>query len=199
MFADNPVLSRTLAILLLAVVVASVWILLIAPVIDQRATYKAEIEGAKRLITAFEGRREKIGALKHEISALRNDRTRQAAYFTARNATLAAAKLQSRIKALTQAAGAALTSSQVLTTDDDKSELQRVIVRVHMVGSVEAVRSIFHTLESGKPNVFLDNVTISANRARRTLRRRVNNRQDTTGLLTVRYEAYGFLWRKKQG
>ena len=197
MFADNPVLSRTLAVLLLVVVVASVWILLIAPVIDQRATYKAEIEGSKRLIAAFERRRENIGALRHEISALRNDRTSQAAYFTARNATLAAAKLQSRIKALTEAAGATLSSSQVLTTDDDKSELQRVTVRVHMVGPVEAVRSIFHTLESGKPNIFLDNVTISANTARRMIRRRVN-RQDTTGLLTVRYEAYGFLWRKKQ-
>ena len=197
MFADNPILSRTLAILLLAVVVASVWILLIAPVIDKRAAYKAEIEGAKRLIIAFEKRRENIGLLEREISALRNDRTSQAAYFTARNATLAAAKLQSKIKTLTQASGATLTSSQVLTADDDKSELQRIIVRVHMVGTIEAVRSIFHTLESGKPNVFLDNVTVSANASRRTLRRQVNE-QDTTGLLTVRYEAYGFLWLKKQ-
>ena len=197
MFTDNPVLSRTLAILLLAVGVASVWLLLITPVIDQRASYKADIDRSQRLVAAFQARREKISALKREIAALRGDRTSKIAYFTARNSTLAAAKLQSRIKALTLAAGAGLTSSQVLTTDDDKSELQRVTVRAHMVGSINAVRSVFHTLESGQPYVFLDNVTISAKPSRRRNRRRTKV-QDATGLLTVRYEAYGFLWRKKQ-
>ena len=197
MFSDNPVLSRTLAILLLAVVVACAWSLLIAPVIDQRASYKADIDRAQRLIAAFEARGEKIAALKRDITALRNDRTRKTAYFTARNSTLAAAKLQSLIKALTQAAGAGLTSSQVLTTDDKKSALQRVTVRAHMVGSIEAVRSIFHTLEAGLPYIFLDNVTISTSPSRRRSRRRTN-RQNATGRLTVRYEAYGFLWRKKQ-
>ena len=197
MFSDNPILSRTLAILLLAVVAASVWILLITPVMDQRASYKADIDGAQRLIAEFELRREKIGALKREFAALRSDRTRKTAYFTARNSTLAAAKLQSRIKALTQAAGARLNSSQVLTTDNNKSELPRVTVRAHMVGSIDAIRSVFHTLESGQPYVFLDNVTISAKPTRRRNRRRTKQ-QSTTGLLTVRYEAYGFLWRKKQ-
>jgi general secretion pathway protein M len=197
MFSDNPVLSRALAILLLAVVATSVWILLIAPVINQRASYKADIDRAQRLIAAFDDRQENIGALKREIAALRSDRSSKTAYFTARNSTLAAAKLQSRIKALTQAAGAGLTSSQVLTTNDTKSDLQRVIVRAHMVGTIDAVRSVFHTLESGQPHIFLDNVTISAKPSRRNSRRRTKV-PDATGLLTVRYEAYGFLWRKKQ-
>jgi general secretion pathway protein M len=196
MFSDNPVLSRTLAVLLLAVVMASVWVLLGAPVIEQRTLYKAEINGSQRLIAAFEARQEKITTLKREITALRSDRTRKSAYFTARNSTLAAAKLQSRIKALTQAAGAGLTSSQVLTTVDKTSDLQRVSVRAHMVGSVDAIRSVFHTLESSQPSVFLDNVTISARSTRRNNRRRAS-KQGATGLLTVRYEAYGFLWRKK--
>jgi general secretion pathway protein M len=198
MFSDNPVLSRSLAILLLGVVVASAWLLLIAPVIDQRASYKADIDRAQRLIAEFELRREKIGALKREIKALRNDRTRKTAYFTARNATLAAAKLQSRIKALTQAAGARLNSSQVLTTDDTKGELPRVTVRAHMVGSIEAIRSVFHTLESGQPYVFLDNVTVSARPTRRSNRRRRSDTRNDPGQLTVRYEAYGFLWRDNQ-
>ena len=197
MFSDNPVLSRTLAILLLAIIVASVWLLLITPVIDQRASYKADIDGARRLIGEFEARREKIGALKREITALRNDKSSKTAYFTARNSTLAAAKLQSRIKTLTQAAGAGLTSTQVLTTDDEKSDLLQVTVRAHMIGSIEAVRSVFHTLEGGHPYIFLDNVTISVSPARRKNRRRKSTPKPS-GRLTVRYEAYGFLWRKKQ-
>lgn len=197
MFSDNPILSRTLAVLLLGVVLASVWILLITPVIDQRASYKDEIARAQRLITAFEARQERIDVLKRQLTTLRNDRTSKSAYFTARNSTLAAAKLQSRIKTLTQAAGAGLTSSQVLTSDDSKGELQRVTVRAHMVGSIEAVRSVFHTLETGQPYVFLDNVTISAGNPRRTSRRRTRQ-PSNDGRLTVRYEAYGFLWRKKQ-
>jgi general secretion pathway protein M len=197
MFTDNPILSRTLALLLLAIMIATAWVLLIEPVINQKATYKAEIDNATRLIGAFESRQETIGALRREINALRNDRSRKAAYFTARSATLAAAKLQSRIKSLTQAAGAGLTSSQVLTAKDRKNELERVTVRAHMVGSIEAVRSVFHTLEVGQPYIFLDNVTISTHTPRRTGRNR-SRAKSKEGLLTVRYEAYGFLWREKQ-
>ena len=197
MFSDNPILSRTLAVLLLVAVVAGFWIVLIAPVLDQRASYKSSIDRDKRLIAAFEGRQENIDALKRELSALRSDQSRQAAYFTATSATLAAAKLQSRIKALTQAAGAGLTSTQVVTSEEKKGELQRVTVRAHMIGSIEAIRSIFHTLETGQPYIFIDNVTITANTARRTVRGRATS-QSSAGTLTVRYEAYGFLWREEQ-
>jgi general secretion pathway protein M len=197
MFADNPLLSRTLAILLLALVIAGAWILLIAPVFEKQATYRDEIDRSKQLIQAFEARQEKVGMLRQELDTLRNDRSRKAAYFTARNATLAAAKLQSRIKSLTQAAGARLTSSQVLSGDTKKGELQRVTVRAHMVGSVEAVRSVFHTLETAQPYVFIDNVTISSSTTKRSARNRKGN-QGRNGQLTVRYEAYGFLWRENE-
>ena len=67
-----------------------------------------------------------------------------------------------------------------------------------MVGSIEAVRSVFHTLEVGQPYIFLDNVTISSSTTRRATRNRRNRKKnDEKGLLTVRYEAYGFLWREK--
>ena len=177
MFADNPILSRILAVLLLVIVLAGGWTFMIEPVIDQRARYKADIDSSIRLIQAFETRQDKIGALKSEIDAIRSDRRRKSAYFTARNATLAAAKLQSRIKSLTQAAGAGLTSSQVLTRTERKNELERVTVRAHMVGSIEAVRSVFHTLEVGQPYIFLDNVTISSSTTRRATRNRRNRKK----------------------
>ncbi len=196
MFSANPILSRTLAILLLVVVVTIAWSFLIAPVFDQRASYKADIDRSQGLIAAFEARQEKIGALTRQLTALRSDSTSKTAYFTARNATLAAAKLQSRIKSLTQAARARLTSSQVLTRDDGKSELQRITIRAHMVGSIEAVRSVFHSLEAGQPHIFIDNVTISARQSRRKTRHKTID-QGAASALTVRYEAYGFLRRKQ--
>ena len=198
MFSGSPALSRAMALLLLILVLAAAWVLVTKPVIDQFASYKADIARSQRLITAFQARREDVGVLKRELDAMRRNPAGRAAYFSARNATLASAKLQSRIKALTRAAGAALTSSQVIARNDDKSELERVTVRAHMVGSIEAVRSVFHALESGRPHVLIDNVTISANPVRKTNRRRRGVQPDTVGLLTVRYEAYGFRWRKKE-
>lgn len=198
MFAGSPALSRAMALSLLVLVLAGAWVLLIKPVIDQRAFYKADIQRSQRLIAAFESRREDVGVLKHQLGAMRRNPTGRAAYFSARNATLAAAKLQSRIKALTRAAGAALTSSQVIARNDDKGDLERVTVRAHMVGSIEAVRSVFHALEAGQPHVLIDNVTISASPVRKTNRRRRGQQRAAVGLLTVRYEAYGFRWRKKE-
>jgi hypothetical protein len=198
MFSGNPALSRAMALLLLVLVLAGAWMLAIAPVIDQRAAHKADIERSQKLIAAFEARREDVAALKRQLENMRRNPTSRAAYFAARNATLAAAKLQSRIKALTRAAGAALTSSQVISRNIDKGELERVTVRAHMVGSIEAVRSVFHALEAGQPHVLIDNVTISASPVRRNNRRRRGQRTETVGVLTVRYEAYGFRWRKKE-
>lgn len=197
MFVGSPFLSRAMAVSLLVLALAGIWMLLVAPVIDKRASYKADIERSQRLIAAFGARRENVKLLKAQLVSMRRNPAGRTAYFAARNSTLAAAKLQSRIKALTRAAGAALTSSQVITRDNDKGELKRVTVRAHMVGSIEAVRSVFHALEAGQPYVLIDNVTISANPVRRSNRRR-GSQQNTMGLLTVRYEAYGFRWQKKE-
>lgn len=193
MFAGNPLLSRTMAIALLAALVAGMWSGIVAPIMDKRQAQKAEIEGTQRLIKDFEARREDVGTLKRQLAALRSDPTTAGAYFTARNPTLAAAKLQSRIKALTEASGARLTSTQVITQEGNRTESERITVRVTMVGSIEAVRTVFHTLESGKPFVFLDDVSIAA----QPFRRRIGVRNGTeygNGLLTVRYSAYGYLW-----
>ena len=198
MFSDNPILSRMMAIALLIAVIAGVWAGLAAPIIDQNRSQKAEIERANRLIMGFEPRREDIGALKRQLAALRNDPTSSGAYFTARNTTLAAAKLQSRIKTLTEAAGARLRSTQVLTGEGGKDGPERITVRATMVGSVEAIRSVFHTLEAGQPFVFLDEVSITAPPIRKSSRRRGRTKIKNVGLLTVRYSAYGFLWRAKK-
>ena len=198
MFSGNPILSRSMAIALLVAVLAGVWSGVAAPVLDQRRVQKAEIEQTQRLIQGFEARREDTGALKRRLDALRTDPATAGAYFTARNQTLAAAKLQSRIKALTEAAGARLTSTQVLTEEGAKGrkESERITVRVTMVGSIEAVRGVFHTLESGRPFVFLDDVAITAQPIRRRARL-PNAGTESNGLLTVRYSAYGFLWNGK--
>lgn len=197
MFSDNPILSRMMAIALLVAVIAGIWAGLAAPIMDQRRSQKAEVERVTRLIKDFVSRREDIGALKRQLAALRSDPTSVGAYFVARNRTLVAAKLQSRIKSLTDAAGARLTSTQVLTTNAGKKGPERITVRATMVGSVEAVRSVFHMLESGKPFVFLDQISIAAPPIRnKALRRRAKSKN--TGLLTVRYNAYGFLWHGKK-
>ncbi|MFT5438336.1 MAG: general secretion pathway protein M [Alphaproteobacteria bacterium] len=193
MFSDNPILSRMFAITLLIAVIAGIWLGLAAPIIDQRSTQQAEIKRAIRLINGFEARHEDIGALKRQLAALHDDPALVGTYFTARNPTLAAAKLQSRIKTLTLAAGGRLTSTQVVTAAAGEKGPKRITIKATMVGSVEAIQSVFHTLESVKPFVFLNDISITTSSKRRRTRRR-QTKPKAEGLLTVRFRAYGFLW-----
>lgn len=191
MFTANPVLSRLMAVALLISLIAAVWIVGISPILQQDRAYRDDIARSERLIAAFEARKPDIDGLKKAIDSLRNDPATRRSFIDARNPTLGAAKLQSRIKALTEAAGAQLVSSQIVSSDKRSDGFPAVVVRIQMVATAESLRQIVHALETGRPALFLDNVNIAA---RRIPRRARGAAPRESGLLTIRYDAYGYLW-----
>jgi hypothetical protein len=72
---------------------------------------------------------------------------------------------------------------------------------VRASGGVEAAQRLFHNLESGKPQVVLDNVVIQARTVRRRIARRRTQGQvkvDTDTELDISFDLSGYL-RVPQG
>lgn len=198
MFRDSPFLSRLIAVALLVCVVAAIGVVIVEPLAAKRAKQAEEISRNEELIKRFSERRTDLAALRARLKALQKAPETKTAYLSARNATLGAAQLQSRIKALTKASGASLVSTQVLSNDGDKdAKFLRVTVRANMTAKVAALRQIFYALEAGRPYLFIDNVSITNARSRRLRRVRSRGRQPArpTGVLTVRYDVYSYIWR----
>lgn len=77
----------------------------------------------------------------------------------------AAAILQSHLQSLLETNGAELTSVEALQAEAH-GQFRAINVRAQFTTGHEALREILFALESGRPVVFLDNVTISARSVR---------------------------------
>lgn len=198
MFRDNPLLSRIMALLLLGGCIAAVSLGAVMPVVEYRQALRQEISRAEALIAQYRARRIDVKQVRNRLEQLRRDHAARASFVVAQTPTLAAARLQSRVKALTEAAGARLISIQVVTSPARQEEFSRVTVRAQMIASTRAIRQIFHALESGTPAILLDNLMLAARAAptRTGLRgeRSGGAAPEESATLTVRYDAYGFLW-----
>lgn len=187
MFENNPLLSRILAVGLLILALYGLMFEIAAPVIKAREAAYRDVERLRELAAEYEKRRPNIPALKQRLAGLRDTRASQDLYLTGKNATLVGARLQSRIKSLTEAAGGRLVSTQTFQRQE-KDQVSQVAVRVQMTSSIGVIRQVFHSLEGGHPFLRIDNVTI---RAPRTAYKR--GRQQQADLLMVRYDVIGYL------
>lgn len=203
MFRAGTPISRLAAVLLVFLAIALLWAVAVAPVVDARQDHRDRIERAERLLTGFRARRPDIDGLKKALADQQRNSTARGSFVQGANPTLAGARLQGRIKALTRAAGnARLVSTQIVRSEtatggSSGDTFPRVTVRAQMIASVDAVRQIFHALEAGQPYVFVDNVSISVRRAARGSRK--TPVRGESGLLSVRYDAYGYLWTAGDG
>jgi general secretion pathway protein M len=189
MLADQPLLSRLAAVGLLALLIAVVYAGAVEPILASRAQQVAEIDRLQDTIARFEARQVDREGLRRTLDALHRDTRAQQAYLAADNVTLAAAQLQSRIRDVTEAAGAELVSTQVVDGTGQDEAFPRITLRADIRADTGQLLMVFHALESDKPYLFVDNVSIATHvvaAARRD--------GQTAGRLSVRYEVYSYIW-----
>jgi general secretion pathway protein M len=162
----SPPMSRFAALALLALAVALVYALLVRPLADAYVGQRDAIAEQQDLLDRYRRFAAARADLAEALEALRNDRSAQEGYLQGENETLVAAQLQNRIRSVVQATGAKLSSTQVLQGADEQG-FRRISVRVSMACSIADLQKIFHQLEGGRPYLFLDNIDISGEQARR--------------------------------
>lgn len=130
------------------------------------------------------------------IAKIQQDRNVTAQYLPQSAPALAAAELQQRIKAVVEAAGGTLQSTQALPPVEEGGAV-KVAISAIMNGDTGSLQQVLHHLESQTPLLFVDNLELSA----RPTRPRLSSGRYasyTRMQLNVQFEVAGYL-RKEGG
>jgi general secretion pathway protein M len=169
MLQPGSLLSRTLALVLLALVAIGGYRFVVAPVLD---TYRANEEAIERAETLVQ--RQRALAAQRPLLLARLDEEKQqadtiAGYLQGPSDALAAAQLQDRVKEVVEAAGGELRSTRILPAEavEDSPGTRRTALRVQMVVSIDGLAEILYGLEAGQPYVLIDELSVRNQRERR--------------------------------
>lgn len=163
----TPLQSRFAASVLLAVTVALVVALFVAPTLWLHKHYDAFLDDyADRL-----ERYRRVAALRPTIEAATDEvlkRDGRKFYLHANSLTLAAAELQGLLTRLVEGNKGHITSSQVLAQKDEPQadEPRKVTLYIQLTASIVPLQLILHAIESNVPYLYIDRVVLASNHGR---------------------------------
>jgi len=183
---------RLTALALLALLVGGVLVLLVDQVWmaryhfyrDRLEEQQGQLERLERMVAS----REPIQQL---IAQIQQDHHVATQYLPQAAPALAAADLQQRVRAVVEAAGGTLQSTQSLPSVEEGNAV-KVTVSASMMGDPDSLPKILHGLESQTPLLFVDNLQVSARPTRvRLPSGRFSDYTQTQ--LHVQFEVAGYL------
>ncbi len=155
----SPVVGRLLALAILAAAALGVWAGVVEPVKARFAEHDRTIEQSRDLLTRHMRIALERQHLEARLTALRETQSTSGRLIEGDSVELAAAGVQNKLKALADANGAKLKSTQILPAVDSEA-FRKVAVRVTMMADTEAAQAVFHALETATPYLFLDRIDL---------------------------------------
>lgn len=128
-----------------------------------------------------------VEALEVNLAELQIAQASQAGYLPGDSSALAAAELQNHVKNIVRSAGEELRSTQVLPVHEEAG-VTRVAIRVQLPIRMQGLQEVLHTLESGMPFVFIDNIDV---RRRKVSRQQLESDEEV--YLDVRFDITGYM------
>jgi len=190
MLRRGSLLSRMLAVGLLGGMLLAGYGLVLSPVFVAYQEVGQEIEESQLLLQRYRG----LASQRPELSARLADVERQAAkvggYLKGPSDALAAAELQDHVRAVIEAAGGSLRSTQILPVNDADSKVpvRRATLRIQLAIDIKGLQKVLYQLETGQPYLFVDQLTV---RQRRMRRRSKEPEQEP--VLDVSFEVFGYV------
>lgn len=183
----STLFSRALAVALLIGMGAVLHAVIIEPLWSSHRNFQASRASSTELLAKYQQIARAVDALEAELAALQIAQTSQAGYLPGDSSALAAAELQTLVKNIVRSAGEELRSTQILPVKEEAG-VTRVAIRVQLPVRIQSLQEVLHTLESGVPFIFIDNVDV---RRRKTSRRLLNTNEEI--YLDVRFDITGYM------
>lgn len=183
-------------VLLLLVVVGTLYLVVDHVLVARYRFYRERLEQQQGRLEQLERMAASREPIQQLIAKIQQDRNITAQYLPQSAPPLAAADLQQRVKAVVEAAGGTLRSTQALPPVEEGNAV-KVAVNATVSGDTEILQKILYDLESQTPLLFVDNLDVSA----RAVRQRLPNGRlagYTRVQLNIQFEISGYL-RKEDG
>jgi general secretion pathway protein M len=151
---------------------------------SQNAEHLASLQDR---LKRYDRLRDQKDQLQKQIAALtQTDAVDSEAFVPGNSPALAAAELQQYLKAMVEAIGARVISTQALPVDESGS-FPRITIKVQLKGDIVALHQLFFQIETGAPAAYLDKLLIQSQRSR-TRRRRSQAPTPVVQEVDVRFE-----------
>lgn len=174
--ADLPLaLRRVIAIGLLLVLVTVLWIYLLGPWFEQVGIRQTRLDMLQRQLSGNQALLASEGAIDAQLLRLDQLRSGQALLFPGAKPALAAADLRELISKVISESGGQLVSVQEYESVSLPAT-QAIGLRAHLTGEVQNLLDILYGLESARPLIFVEQLTITSTQ-RSTAVAALNNRR----------------------
>ena len=158
--------GRLTALALLFVVLVLLMRFAVQPMVAAYAGVGDDVAASQDALLRYQRIIAELPALKAASSRIRRDRPLAPFLLAGSNPSLAVANLQQRLQDVAGQHNATVVSIRVM---DPTSEgpLQRVGLQAHLKAGTQALRDILFELETGRPYLFVESLTIHPARSRR--------------------------------
>ncbi|MES9939495.1 MAG: type II secretion system protein GspM [Candidatus Thiodiazotropha sp. 6PLUC2] len=188
----TPRQSKLLALTILILLISIVLFAVIYPIWSLNQHYDDQISSQQHQIQLYKRIASQAGYYQSEAGRLKRIRASDRRYLQSETDSLAKAELQRRVKGVVSAAKGEILSTQIIGNDEEDGFV-RVAIRVRMKSTLQDSVTIFHKLESEKPYLFVEEITI---RSRPVARRRlpVNEKiKRALELLDIDFKLVGYM------
>lgn len=188
----SPRQSRLLAGAILLLLVTTALVFVIYPVWSMNKAYETRIEDTQFQIQRFKRIATQDDHYQLEFNNIKRSQQTDQRYLQSNTDSLANAELQRRIKQVVAAGQGEILSTQTVQISQEET-LNRVAIRVRMKATLESLKMILHQIETQKPYLFIDDITL---RSRHLTRRRLpktNEIAEALRTLDVEFLLVGYI------
>ncbi len=155
------VVRRLAALALLGVVVAVLYMAVVAPLVAVWTGAGDKVRVAQAQLARYAAIAATAAPLEQALAERRDDGDQGAAAFEGASETLVVAQVQDHVRAAVDQGGGQLTSVRVLPSGED-GPFRRVGLRVQIEATLPSLQRTLYALESGHPVLVLDHLSLRA-------------------------------------
>jgi len=165
----EPRQGRLLALLLLVVVLVLTGTAILVPALSMNRHYDELITSMNDQLAVYQRVARHGDQYQAQYQRLQRLQQQDRRYLQSDTESLATAELQRIVKQIISGNQGEILSTQVMQTAQEEG-FKRVTIQIRMKSTLEDMVKIFHALETRKPYLFLEDVTV---RSRQVARRRL--------------------------
>ncbi len=190
-------LRRVFALALLILLLACAWIYLAGPWLQQIELRQTRVEMLQRQLSGNRALLANEALIDKELRRLEQLGDDQALLFPATKSALAAADLRAFVGDIVLESGGLLVSVQEYEVDNLPGT-DAIGLRTHLTGEAQNLSDILYALESARPAIFIDKLTVSTSRRstvrkNRRIRTRAKSALNRRNSLDIRLDLSAYL------
>ncbi|GGK84889.1 type II secretion system protein GspM [Amphritea balenae] len=188
---------QSLALLLLLLVVTVVVVFVIHPLMSRYIQYGESIDSLEQQLETYQRLSQGREQTEQQLQQLKQSGEIDNFFLPESKPALAAARLQQYLSEVMRTSGGQVMSTQILNRTGDEP-LTRVAIKVHLQLEISELVSLLHSIESGRPLLFIEGLNVIADARTKRRPQRQNNSQRTAQpvseirSLDVRFDLIGY-------